>query len=177
MTMSALTRIQALIEERQSPEAGALKLEELQAWSDHVLVRVHVAVMVEPYLAKIQRGDKYIESRLTKVNIVPFDRARSGDVILFKRSGGAVVAIAEVATVAFQQLSRPGALNQLVAQHQEGLSYESGYAATKCEARYASLLWLRDVKPIAPLLIQKRGRQAWLTFEPTARTRADAALF
>lgn len=175
--MNVVSHVRHFIDEGRRGDGGAVTADDLQRWCDTLEVRVHMAVMVEPYLRKIQRGDKYIESRLTKVNIAPFNRARVGDVILFKRSGGAIVAAAEVADVAFEYLRRPDELAVLITRHADGLSYESDYAETKQEARYASLLWLKDVQSVSPVPVTKRGRQAWLTFEPALSARDDDALF
>jgi hypothetical protein len=179
--MSALNVIRQHILEHQC-RAGREQATttDIQAWCDSAGATVHIAIMVEPYLSKIERGEKYIESRLTKVNISPFERARPGDVILFKRSGGAIVAMAEVNDVHFQLLTAPQTLAALVEEYADGLSYEPDYAESKAEARYASLLWLRGVQELDALPLQKRGRQAWLTFEPAGSHmagRSDLTLY
>jgi hypothetical protein len=177
--MNGLDAISKLIAAHQGREGtGDATVEDLQAWCDAAGTAVHVAVMVEPYLTKIERGEKYIESRLTKMNISPFERARPGDVILFKRSGGAIVAMAEVDNVRFEILNAPHNLAELVEEYSDGLSYEPEYVASKAEARYASLLWISGVQGVQSLPIEKRGRQAWWTFHPTGvDSSTDPTLF
>lgn len=142
----------------------------LQRLADDTSVAVHVAVMVEPYLSFVVDGRKRIESRLTKNRIAPFGRAASGDIVLFKRSGGPITAVAFVGRVLHRETRSSEEVGVLASRYADGLSYEVGYADSKRDARYATLLWLRDVTTLqVPLALKKRGRQSWVTVEPTDR--------
>ncbi|TDX04020.1 hypothetical protein EV647_2277 [Kribbella sp. VKM Ac-2566] len=129
---------------------------------------VHLAIMTEPYLSKVCTGEKYIESRLTKVNIAPFERASADDIVLFKRSGGAITAMALVEDTHFEYLSPREGPKSLAERYADGLGYEPGYLETKMQARFASLLWLREVRTVPKIALAKRGRQAWITVRPFA---------
>lgn len=163
----AIKRVQEQLRLHGERSPSHATLGDVQRWSDAAETVIHIAVMAEPYLSKVERGEKYIESRLTKINIPPFNRAHQDDVILFKRSGGPVVALAQVTQVLFEHLNTPHDLSRLVTQYADGLGYEDGYADIKTQARYASLLWLGDVQAIDAIALHKRGQQAWLTFDPS----------
>jgi hypothetical protein len=164
--MNLVDKVSARLDSLRGQERRAVSLEDLQSWSVEDQAVIHVAIMVEPYLAKICSGEKYIESRLTKVNISPFRQASKGDVILFKRSGGPIVAIASVDEVLYEHLTEDGNAASLADRFADGLGYEPGYVDTKIMARFASLLWLEDVRPIDAISLRKRSRQAWLTIRP-----------
>lgn len=167
--MSILDNIQLRIEDWESDPFTPISITDLQRWSEELNRRIHIAVMVEPYLSKICSGEKYIESRLSKVNMSPFERAGAGDVLLFKRSGGSLRAIAEVQQVLFQELTPGQGALDLAQTFADGLGYEPGYAESKAAARYASLLWLREVRPIKGVPLGKRSRQSWVTIQPDSR--------
>jgi hypothetical protein len=164
------SRIADWLRERNEP----LSIEQLQAWSVEVDARIHVAVMVEPYLSKVCSGEKYIESRLTRVNIAPYQRAECGDVILFKRSGGPITAVALIDRTRFEECGPQSTPASLAEAFSSGLGYEPGYVESKAEARFASLLWLSDVRSIASVSIAKAGRQAWVTIQPASLGRPSA---
>jgi hypothetical protein len=157
---------------RQSAEP--LPLDQLHIWSDEVGARIHIAVMVEPYMSKVCSGEKFIESRLTRVNIAPFKRAGSGDIILFKLSGGPVVAVAQVERTRYEELGLHRSPATIAEAFASGLGYEPGYVESKSDARFASLLWLSNVRRISAIPIAKSSRHAWLTFQPTSLPGSSA---
>ena len=105
----------------------------------------------------------------------PFGRASEGDVILFKRSGGPIVALASVLRVQYEQLTPTRGVFELVHDFGDGLGYEPGYAESKTEARFASLLWLDDVRSTCAVGLAKRDRHAWITFEPSGPARSNGS--
>ncbi len=161
--MDTHTRIQTAIQWLRSTECSIVSYSDLRHWAQHLNTAIHVAIMVEPYLTKVCSGEKYIESRLTKVKMSPYQSVSVGDIILFKRSGGAIEGIAAVSNTFYAQLSSGDDVFSLVDEYGEGLSYEPGYAETKAAARFGSLFWLSDVQRIDPVPMQKRDRQAWVT--------------
>ena len=52
---------------------------------------VHLAILVEPYLGLVLRGEKTVESRFAKVRCAPCGCVSREDLVLLKRSGGPVV--------------------------------------------------------------------------------------
>lgn len=166
--MDASEIIFSYLAARPQADSDQLSLGELQTLADEHGTCIHVAIMTEPYLSKVRSGKKYIESRLTKVNISPFERAAVGDIILFKRSGGAILAMASIAQAEFTHLTQQRGPETLVEKYGDGLSYEPGYVETKENARFASLLWLSSVRDVPPVALDKRGRQAWVSLHPRA---------
>jgi hypothetical protein len=164
--MVALDTIQNHLCIPHSPSRTSLSFNDLQEWANDLGSTIHVAVMVDPYLSRICSGEKYIESRMTKMNISPFGRAFADDIVLFKRSGGAITAMASVEHVEFEQLTARGDAWSLTERYSDGLGFEPGYVESKSQARYASLLWLRDVREVPATPLEKRGRQAWVTVRP-----------
>lgn len=179
--MGAIDDMYDLLCSSESTSSTNITLEGLQSCADQFGTRIHLAIMTEPYLTKVRTGEKFIESRLTKVNISPFEQAGEGDVILFKRSGGAILAIASVERAEFRHLAGADAPKTLAEKYADGLSYEPGYVETKREAKFASLLWLSEVRSVPPTPLDKRGRQAWVTFHPTRNNlppaTSDGVLF
>lgn len=171
--MDLLDRITTELDRWQAQSSAPLSLHDLEQWSSALDVTIHVAVMVEPYLSKICAGEKYIESRLTRVNISPYQRVRNGDLVLFKRSGGPIVAVAEVAGTRFEEFNARRRPADLARDYAAGLGYEPGYIESKADARFASLLWLTGVREVDAVALAKSGRQAWVTLNP-ARVREQS---
>lgn len=161
--MNILDAIQSYMHVEDSQGPDAISLDDLQAWANELEANIHVAIMTEPYLSKVLSGEKYIESRLTKVNIPPFERASAGDVVLFKRSGGAILAMTLVERVKFEHLTPRKGPCSLAERYSDGLGYEPGYVETKMQAKFASLLWLGEVRNLPATSLEKHGRQAWVT--------------
>src|SRR5579862_7332018 len=124
--------------------------------------RRHLAVMAGDYLDKIVRGEKTIESRLSRVACAPYKRVVVGDEILFKRAGGAIEASAIAESVHFYEGLTPGRVLSLVHEFAEGLMLEDSFIRAKLEARFATLIFLAAVKEIPPMRIEKRDRRGWV---------------
>ena len=63
--------------------------------------RIHIAVMIEPYLSLIQKKKKTVESRFSRNKISPYSRINKGDLVILKKSGGGYVAVFEAGNVKF----------------------------------------------------------------------------
>lgn len=63
----------------------------------------------------------------------------------------------------FEHLTAPDGPASLAEKYADGLGYEPGYVETKQHAKFASLLWLREVRDLPATPLEKRGRQAWVT--------------
>ncbi|GJJ16333.1 hypothetical protein [Mycolicibacterium mageritense] len=161
--MNTHSRIQTAKQWLLSRDHSVVCYADLKSWAQQLGASIHIAIMVEPYLTKVCTGEKYIESRLTKVRMSPYESVSIGDIILFKRSGGAIEGIASVSDTLYARLSSGDDVYSLVDEFGDGLSYEPGYAESKADARFGSFLWLDDVQRIDPVPMQKRDRQAWVT--------------
>jgi hypothetical protein len=123
--------------------------------------RVHLAIMIEPYLRLCLEGKKTIESRFSTRKIAPYHRIRAGDVMLLKRTGGPVVGICEVADSWFYELDstswrmiKTGYLKEIHADSDFWMEHES--------AAYATLIRVRNARSVDPIDLLKRDRRAWV---------------
>ena len=126
--------------------------------------RVHLAFMREPYLGHILSGRKTIESRFSVNRVMPFNRVGNGDAILFKRSGGPVEAIAFVACAGLY-FGHPGpAYFEELWEYSAPLQVDAAFWSTVRNARYATLIWLRNVLAFKPIWIAKApgDRRPWI---------------
>lgn len=109
---------------------------------------VHVAIVSPPYDRFILEGRKRIESRFTRTDRPPFGCVRPGDRLCFKRSGSRFFADAEADRVLLADQLTPQRVDALVAQYNEWICGEAAYWEAKREqVRYATLIWLRNVRP------------------------------
>ena len=138
--------------------------------------RAHVAVLRRPYLGLILAGEKRVESRLSINRVAPFNCVGAGDLLYLKESAGAIVATAAVREARFYELNGPGGVRELRHRFGDLIGGTDAYWRRKESARYATLLWLenvrtlreRDARPSVPPLY---GR-AWVTVEPHGARRS-----
>lgn len=138
---------------------------------------VHLAILIEPYLSLILKGEKTIESRFTKNRIAPYCQAKEGDIILLKKSGGGIVGVAEIDKAEFHTLeSEPNAaiskfmgwdgrsnISEIRANFNDQIRATPEFWESKQNARYASLLYLKNVAPLSePTPFPRQHGSAWL---------------
>jgi ASC-1-like (ASCH) protein len=136
---------------------------------------IHIAVLLRPYLNLILDGSKTVEARLTRDYRPPFNAISPGDRIYFKQSAGPYRATAIVQRTLFQHDLTPTAVRRLRTNFNSLILGSDDYWQSKCTARYATLIWFRDLRTTCagPAIPPLQGR-AWLTlpYEP-ARRRFD----
>jgi ASC-1-like (ASCH) protein len=127
----------------------------------------HVAILLRPYLRLILSGRKTVESRLTRTARPPFKRIAPDDVIYFKVSGGPFLAMATAARVEFHEALTPAKIDALYTRLNHAICGTPEHWQAKRQARYATFIWLRDVRPIAsgPPIAPSRG-PAWFVLDP-----------
>lgn len=113
-------------------------------WSDGVAV--HVAIVVRPYDRLIVAGLKTIECRLTKSAMPPFGCITPGERIYFKLSGGAFFATAVADRVWMADRLDAAGVEGIRRQFDKQIQGAAAYWAGRREARYATLVWLREVE-------------------------------
>jgi hypothetical protein len=125
-------------------------------------VQAHIAVMREPYLSYVLAGRKSIESRFTRVQAPPYGRVRADDVLLLKQVAGPVTALATVVAADFYVLDPP-TFQRLRDRFAAALcASDPQFWDERRDARFATLLRLGEVLPIAPLAVDKRDRRGWV---------------
>jgi hypothetical protein len=130
------------------------------------LLRVHLAVMVEPYLARVLASEKTIEARFARVRAAPFGRVARGDVIWLKRSSGPIVASVRAAQVRQFSGLTPERVDALLARWGGALQLEDDFVAHARHCRYATLIWLARLKVLpAPVPYRRRERRGWVVLD------------
>ena len=124
----------------------------------------HVAILSKSrkLLPKILNGTKTIESRWYVNKIAPWDRIKTGDTVYFKNSGENVTAKAGVSKVLqYANLTEPK-IQEILKEYGVRIGIDPSEFNNRAKAKsqnknYAILIFLRDVKSIKPLKINKTG--------------------
>lgn len=149
-------------------EAVAHQLQGRQYWRDRVQLTcpsgcaIHLAVFVEPFLQFVLDRKKTVESRFSINRCAPYKVVQSGDLILIKRSGGPIVAVAETSRAWFYELDGQ-ALSSIKAKFGSVLCIEDpSFWDSKTNSCYGTLIQLGRVEPISPVSCLKRDRRGWV---------------
>lgn len=136
-------------------------------------IRIHLAMMVEPFMGRVERGEKTIESRWYLTKQAPYLEASEGDIIVFKLSGGAIRGWCKVVTTMFfhchdRSEQKPATI---VAKLRDGLGVDDGFEASVADKRYVSLLFLGTFHPLeaSAIRIGKTDRRGWVIVRDNAR--------
>lgn len=108
--------------------------------------RTHVAVLKTAYIEAILEGRKTVESRLSRTRREPLHAAHAGDVVYFKESSGGYRARARVRRVEFLEGLEPGDVQRLRRRVNEQVLGSTAYWREKRQARYATLVWIGEVR-------------------------------
>jgi len=121
-----------------------------------------MAIMVEPYLSFILSGKKTIESRLTQKRVVPFGRVSIGDVVILKKSGGAVSAIFEVSNVYSFEPKTEDDVYLIKNKYNQRLCGSDDFWESKKGSRFATLIEIGKLMILTPITYSFKNRQAWI---------------
>jgi hypothetical protein len=136
--------------------------------------RIHLGVFVEPYLRYIISGVKTVESRFSRNAVAPFRRVGAGDVLLLKRSGGAVEAIAYVSNAWSYRLARE-VWARIRGEFASAMCVSEEFLRGRRDASYVTLMQLKEVRAIEPLSVGKRDRRGWVVlYDPMGERHPDA---
>jgi ASC-1-like (ASCH) protein len=129
-------------------------------------MQVHLAILYKDYLDKILLGEKTIEGRFSKVKCNPHGRVFAGDKLFLKETSGPVVAVANVARVlSFTGMTADQAKG-IIERYGGSLCLGQDFIPRVMTARYATLMYLEDVKRIEPIQLSKRDRRPWVILTP-----------
>jgi ASC-1-like (ASCH) protein len=125
--------------------------------------RLHLAVLVEPYLSLLLSGRKTVESRFSMTRRSPFRQVKANDILILKRSAGPVVGVCRVAEVQFYQLDR-ATLAHLRKTFHESLAIEDErFWERQGEMRYATLMRVSHAMALDGIRCGKRDQRGWVT--------------
>jgi len=119
-------------------------------------IAIHLAIMTPHYLDLVLTGKKTIESRFSEKKQIPYNRVEDGDLILFKKSGGDIKGIGWVKQVQYYYNLTPLFIEKLIAKFNDGLCIQPDFIQQKQKSQFATLIWLKNVKPIKPLKSPKK---------------------
>ena len=130
---------------------------------------IHIAILIRPYVKLILDGCKTIESRLTVSPRPPFRAVQTGERIFFKESAGPFFATAIAGEVLCFDHLTPAKLDDLKQRFNHEIRGEDAYWHWKREAKYATLIRLRQVLPtrVGPAMEPSRG-PAWFVLPDNA---------
>lgn len=126
--------------------------------------KIHMALMVEPYLSYILSGKKTIESRFSMKKISPWHRVETGDAIILKRSGGDIVGIFEASKVQFLEIENDDDLLEIKRQFNKQLCIEDDFWVQKKDSNYATLISISHLCTFSPFPLHVKNRQSWIDF-------------
>ena len=126
------------------------------------MMNYHLVILKKPYLDMILEGRKRIELRLYKTKHPALGRVFVGDRLFLKVSSGPVSAIATVEKVKTFENLTPGRILDLKQQHNHDIGGDDEHWQSKMDCKYCLLVWLKDVKTIEPVHIQKKDWRAWV---------------
>lgn len=133
---------------------------------------IHLAVFVEPYLSFILDGRKTMDSRFSSHLRPPHRRVKKGDVLLLKKSGGAVVGICRVSYVWFYTLD-PESLSLIHSKFGDALCADGPDFWKERETKsFATLMKIDQVLPLGPLSCGKKDRRGWVVIRSEHKPRS-----
>jgi hypothetical protein len=142
----------------------------------------HLVILRPPYLDMILRGEKTVESRLSRHRHPAAVRCCPGDVLYLKRTGGDIEGRARVARIdVYAGLDAAGlrALAEQWAGRVAATEPEDWYQRLKQDARHAAFFTLEDIErlriPHAALPRRLPWASAWIVGQPAVATVARYA--
>ncbi len=138
--------------------------------------RLHLAVLVEPFLSYVLDGSKTVESRFSMVRGAPFRSAEHGDVVLLKAAAGPVVGACGIVRTWYFSQPSAGQIAAIRKRFGDAIRDDvPGFWSKRANAQYVSLFELGDVQRLeAPLSCPKRDRRGWVVLNrsnPQAQLR------
>jgi ASC-1-like (ASCH) protein len=127
----------------------------------------HLAILKKPYLDAIVQGRKTVESRFYRTRHKWLSQISAGDKLFLKASAGPVMATAIVAAVkGFDNLT-PRQIAELKKRYNQHVAGDDLFWQEKMNSKFGVLVWLKDVRRIAPKMITKADWRAWVVLTKT----------
>ena len=128
-------------------------------------MRSHLAILKGKYLDLIISGKKTLECRLSRIACPPFGQAAVGEKVLLKQSAGPIKARALIKKVLFFEDLTPDGIRGICRLYNDKICAEADFWRSRLDCRYGSLIWLTELKVIAPYRIERKGMQGWIICE------------
>lgn len=124
--------------------------------------RAHLAIMVEPYLSLLLQGKKTIESRFSQKRMMPFHQVNKGDIIILKKSGGAIVGAFEALETYFFEPKSESDMLTIKAEYNQRLCGSDEFWMNKMNSHYATLIEVGNLLKLTPIKVSFKNRRAWI---------------
>lgn len=125
----------------------------------------HLAIFPRNYIDKILSREKTIESRFSKVKCAPYGQVSIGDIILLKEQSGPIRGQAEIAKVIFFSDLTPESVICIKKEYNNRLRADDEFWEAKMDAKYATLMFLRDVQELPSQEFEKKDRRGWVVLD------------
>ena len=127
-------------------------------------VSVHLAIFSEPYLTYLLKGKKTIESRFSLNRIHPHGNVSKGDIVVVKKTGGAVMGFFQVTEVIFSDQLNQISFNQIKKKYSKGIcsNIDPNFWLKHQSAKFATLIRVGELKKMQPFFINKKDRRGWV---------------
>lgn len=128
-------------------------------------IQGHLVVLRQPYLGRILAGAKTIESRFSKYPTPPFKCVANGDVLVLKKSGGAILAVVEVVRTHFHGPLTSEELLTIADRKRQQLQLDDSFLHSIQDSRYATLVYLGAVVRVKPCRVEKSDLRGWVVLK------------
>ena len=115
-------------------------------------------------LEDVLSGRKTIESRFARVRCPPFGKVRTGDRLLLKQAAGPVRGEATAGKVLSFEGLTPVKVKELFRKY-PGIRAGKEFMNAKNDSKYATLIFLENMKKVEPYAIKKRDRRPWVILD------------
>jgi len=122
----------------------------------------HLAILLPRHLRLILSGHKTVECRLGQRSIPPHGFVDPDDIIWLKQSSGPIHGVARAERIRSYQDLDTATVQRLHRDYGQAICAEASFWRSHRYARYATLIWLEDVKPLPPFRIDKTDRRPWV---------------
>jgi hypothetical protein len=126
------------------------------------MANYHLAILKKPYLDAMFDGRKTIESRFWKSKRPAFGLIRPGDTLFLKLSSGPVCGVATVDAVKLFENLTPKQIAEIKEQYNGYILGTDEYWRSKTDCTFGFLVWLKDIRTIKPMRINKKDWRAWV---------------
>jgi ASC-1-like (ASCH) protein len=122
----------------------------------------HLVILKKPYLDAILDGRKPVESRFWKTRRYAFDRVTPGDKLFLKLSSGPVCGMATIEKVKNFENLTPEQIIAIKQQYNHLIGGADEHWQQRADCKFGFLVWLKDVRAIEPVRINKADWRAWV---------------
>jgi len=125
----------------------------------------HLVILKKPYLELILSGRKTIELRLSRGRSPLVGRVHRGDGLFLKASAGAVCARAKVMNIKYYKTLTPSLIARIKQQYNDRIMGADAVWESMMDRKSGLLVWLRDIRRIEPIRIEKKDWRAWVVLK------------